>query len=383
MGHIGATLTWSGRAIDVDHIESELARLRYEAAGEPSGGHGFAIRTSLLNLVVYAEDEESVRAAGQTILRLSGHHPSRTLLVTARPGGGEARIDARLAAHCHIAAGLEQQVCCEEVTLAIAGPAADHLHSIVVPLLVPDLPVYVWWDAPLPADTHVFEEMMESADRLIVDSAQLAGPGPALAGIAALRRIPGRGAGDLNWQRLDTWCRVAARHLGAAPLNHLLGDVTRIEAGYAGGAGEAPSAQAYLLLGWLARRLGWDTTNAAGAEPGTASVPRGRLQAVIAATAAAHEGIEPGWLTSIEISFGADGEDARVLIRRPEDPLHLTITVAEPQGAMEESVVIEACARDEMLARELEQTARDTEYEAALDATLPLIAAMNPAPSPA
>ncbi len=124
MDHTEATLTWSGRAIDIDRIESELARLRYEAAGEPGGGHGFAIRTSLLNLVVYAEDEESVREAGQTIPRLSGHHPSRTLLVTARPGGGEWRIDAQLAAHCHIAAGLDQQVCCEEVMLAVAGLAA-------------------------------------------------------------------------------------------------------------------------------------------------------------------------------------------------------------------------------------------------------------------
>ena len=31
MDHIDATLTWFGRAIDIDRIESELARLRYEA----------------------------------------------------------------------------------------------------------------------------------------------------------------------------------------------------------------------------------------------------------------------------------------------------------------------------------------------------------------
>ncbi len=44
---------------------------------------------------------------------------------------------------------------------------------------------------------------------------------------------------------------------------------------------------------------------------------------------------------------------------------------------MAESAVIEACARDEMLARELEQNARDAEYEGALDAALPLLAAME------
>jgi hypothetical protein len=139
------TLTWSGQAVDAGRIEAELVRLRYEAAGAPSGGEGFAIRTSLLNLVVHAADEESALDASQTIAGLAGHHPSRTLIVIPRPSEGRSRIDAQLAAHCHITAGLEQQVCCEEVTLSVQGPAAHHLHSVIIPLLVPDLPVYVGW----------------------------------------------------------------------------------------------------------------------------------------------------------------------------------------------------------------------------------------------
>src|SRR3990170_7347940 len=89
-------LTWSGQAVDLDRIEEELVRLRYEAGGAGQGGKPFAIRTSFLNLVVYAADEESARHASQVIAALPGYHPSRSLIMVARPSAGGARVDAGL-----------------------------------------------------------------------------------------------------------------------------------------------------------------------------------------------------------------------------------------------------------------------------------------------
>ena len=122
-------------------------------------------------MVVYAEREEAAEFASRVIEDLASHHPSRALIVIAQHSGDESLIEAQLAAHCHISRSLEQSVCCEEVTLRVSGPAASHLHSIIVPLLVPDLPVYIWWTEPLPADTHLLTQLMDTADHLIVDSA--------------------------------------------------------------------------------------------------------------------------------------------------------------------------------------------------------------------
>ena len=94
----GFTLTWSGEAVDVNRIESELTRLRYGAAGIPAGHESFAIRTNLLNLVVYTASEEAAAQASQTIAGLSGHHPSRALILVANPSEEAPQINARLAA---------------------------------------------------------------------------------------------------------------------------------------------------------------------------------------------------------------------------------------------------------------------------------------------
>src|SRR2546426_12010211 len=77
------TLTWSGRGVDPARIEAELVRLRYGAAGYSGAAEGAAIRTSLLNLVVYAANEAVADDACETLARLTGHHPSRALIIIA------------------------------------------------------------------------------------------------------------------------------------------------------------------------------------------------------------------------------------------------------------------------------------------------------------
>lgn len=373
------TLTWSGRAIDGGRVEAELARLRYRAAGEPGGGEGFAIRTSMLNLIVYSEDEESARRASQMIVALPGHHPSRAVVLIARPSAGASRVDARLAAHCHVTPGLEQQVCCEEVTLTVSGPAAEHLHSVVIPLLVPDLPVFVWWDAPLPENPHSFEEMVEAADRIIVDSAHLADAGAALVALERLcgQSAPGCSIGDLNWQRLETWRDVITRHCESPPLNLFLPGITRVTVGFAGERGDPVSTPAFLFLGWLANRHGWDTKDALPQGPGTASIPFDGRNVTVAAEPVAYAGVEAGWLVSVEVTCSRGGEEASLSVLRTGDPLHLLVNVREPHGAIEESVRIEGCAEGEMLARELDAPSGDAEYSDVLAEALHLIGAMR------
>ena len=46
----------------------------------------------------------------------------------------------------------------------------SHLATVVLPLLLPELPVFTWWRTP-PFDQQVFDELTSVTDRLIVDSA--------------------------------------------------------------------------------------------------------------------------------------------------------------------------------------------------------------------
>ena len=84
LGQNEGALTWSGRAVDIDRIEAELVRLRYDAAGGTGEGDTFAIRTSLLNLIVLAADGRAAREAGQVVAGLPSHHPSRVVRTCRR-----------------------------------------------------------------------------------------------------------------------------------------------------------------------------------------------------------------------------------------------------------------------------------------------------------
>ena len=376
----GFTLTWSGEAVDVNRIESELTRLRYGAAGTPAGHESFAIRTNLLNLVVYTASEEAAAQASQTIAGLRGHHPSRALILVANPSEEAPQINARLAAHCHAGSALEQQVCCEEVILSVKGRAASHLHSIVIPLLIPDLPVYVWWTGPLPKGRHLFEEMMETADRFIVDSGRFRHPTHGLARIAKLcTESPDCAIGDMNWSRLAPWRELFERHSGTPDMLQHLGRVDRVEVRYAqGGEGGAPSGQVFLLLAWLALRFGWITESRELAGPNQLVLNAGNRAVSVELTAAQHAHAEPGSVLSLRLLSASEDAPASILIHRSADPNHVQIEVQNPDYQLNESVLIDPPETGDILARELDDLpGRHTDYEQVLELALPLVQALH------
>ncbi len=57
----------------------------------------------------------------------------------------------------------------ERVWLEVHGSASRHLSSIAIPLLLADLPMFLWWPGPVP---HQHHQLSDTADRLIVDSSQ-------------------------------------------------------------------------------------------------------------------------------------------------------------------------------------------------------------------
>jgi glucose-6-phosphate dehydrogenase assembly protein OpcA len=85
--------------------------------------------------------EESIEAA-----IAAGHeHPSRVIVVMSGDAdAAEARLDAQLRVGSDSGAG-------EVVVLRLSGPLAGHNGSVVIPFLLPDIPVVVWWPDVAPS----------------------------------------------------------------------------------------------------------------------------------------------------------------------------------------------------------------------------------------
>ena len=335
-----------------------------------------APRTSLLTLVVIAPDAETANAANHLIDVLPSHHPSRSIIVVPIPNAEESRIDAQLAAHCHFTQGAEHPVCCEDVMLTVAGPAARHLHSVILPLLIPDLPVYVWWDSPELDNDHVVGEIMESTDRFIIDSSHMSWPERTLPRLDYFNSSnPSCAIGDLEWQRLGHWRHGIARHSETPALRPFFGSVNAVEITTTQGIeGRAP-VQAFLLLGWLSLRHGWGSARIIRDAPGRLSAVRDVPEVRIRLQTGDYDGVEPGSLVSVVLHGSHDDQSAVVSVRRGDDPLHLVFGMTDPRGTHEHHARIEAVDPGTMLAHELDAPPLDAEYGQVLKAALPFLAA--------
>jgi len=260
---------WGAQATSIDALERELARLRRAAVAHAMERGQTLARASVLNLVVYSEREVHARRAARTVADLALRHPSRAIVLLGdRDRSG---VVASVQLHCHVPqSDGAQPVLYEQIMARVRGDFDERVASVVIPLLVPDLPVFLWWTGTPPRDARHLDDLVALADRFIIDSADFARPDHTLPEVARLARHR-VAITDLNWARLTHWRELIAQFFDVPAWRPFLDGVTGIRAGFAvdmDGRDIHPS-QALLLLGWLSSRLGWRPVEAlAPAEAG-------------------------------------------------------------------------------------------------------------------
>ncbi|HYP19389.1 MAG TPA: glucose-6-phosphate dehydrogenase assembly protein OpcA, partial [Chloroflexia bacterium] len=166
---------------------------------------------------------------------------------------------------CQIPPAGGRQVCCEQVTIASGSNALRQLPAAVLPLLLSDLPVFLWWPHGSPFDDYVFRQLADSLNRLIVDSATFDNPEGTLSRISSVLKSnwPRLASTDMNWGRLTTWRELIAGFFDGPALRPYLERLSRVTIEYSlPGKGRAVNrGQALMLAGWLASRLGWQPTD--------------------------------------------------------------------------------------------------------------------------
>jgi glucose-6-phosphate dehydrogenase assembly protein OpcA len=233
--------------MSVEGIEREFAHLRMNEDGT------VGLRASVLNLMVVT-DEASAERVTHTVSELSGRFPCRAIVMISDPDETEPNLEVGVSAYCSVRGGGGGQVCAEQVTVHAEGPPAEHLESLADPLLLPDLPVFLWYPGPFTTGAPEFEGMAALADRVIVDSSAARDHGACLREIAALADRQGAPlVGDLQWVGLTPWRSLICDLFNPADRLPELDRLHRVEVLH-DGRGEA---RALLLVGWLAWALGW------------------------------------------------------------------------------------------------------------------------------
>ena len=206
-------------------IAAEFVRAR-RRAGSPAMG--------MVMTLVFVVEEEDAEEAMDIARAASREHPARVLGVILGDGRGAAQVDAKV--------GIGSGWTGETAMITLSGAVTKHSESVVLPLLLPDSPVVVWWPAKAPEDPAA-DPLGRLARRRITDAAAVP-TGRAKAMLTQCRSYA-PGNTDLAWTRITGW-----RALLAAALDQVQSKVTSASV-----TAERISPSADLLSAWLADRL--------------------------------------------------------------------------------------------------------------------------------
>ena len=217
----------------VAEIERKLARRRCEQEGDGVP----LLRTSTMTHLVWAPPAWVGRAR-RVLAGLAERHPARTIFLVPLPGRG-SEIDTDATIHT-FELGDGREALSEVIEIRVRGDAARHPASLVLPLLISDLPVFCRWRGRPDWDGSAFAELVGVVDRLVVDSSEWPGLPGAYRNLAGVfDRVA---TSDIAWRRTLPWrVALAGRWPGIRKARRV--------------SVEGPRADALLLAGWLRSRL--------------------------------------------------------------------------------------------------------------------------------
>ncbi len=257
-------------SVDVAAIEKELTTLWQEVAVDQGAEHNAdmqnenqraVMRACTLNLVAIAYDDGAAEQAVEAIAEFTSRHPCRAIVTIVDAKAEKDGLTAYVSAHCHLPVAGAKQVCCEQISVIARGQAVQEVPGTVLPLLIGDLPVVLWWRHGLPQDSVIFERLLGASDHLIFDSATAQDLGVTFAIANALHSNWKFGfVIDLNWLRLAGWREMIAQFFELPDLADAVRGIARVIIVMARPAEELELSQPALLIGWLAAQLNWRLT---------------------------------------------------------------------------------------------------------------------------
>jgi len=227
--------------------------------------HGSVVNTAvshacLSNFIVFTEDADDEAMINAVIPQYVVKHPCRVILILAKPRHAESRLDLSVVTHtCRAADG--RSVTCEQITLRATGAGVKETASAVQALLVPDLPINLWWRGMFLNQMPLVEQMLTFADRFIYDGTGWTNLHYTVRQVDdCIARYQNKvGFTNFNWARLRPWrdCTADFFDPGLFPEDVWKINRVRIEFMSLPGNEEGFQYRCLLYLAWLAVQLDW------------------------------------------------------------------------------------------------------------------------------
>ena len=234
-----------------------LARLREQAARQ-AADEGAELNAQMLLATIVARypkptDWAEIEAETRPVVVA---YPSRVIALVNDPDSAKAPEPVRVGLLAARRSDGASAIRGELLTAALQGRAFEEGAAIAASWSASGIPTVVWWNGPAVTGDHLFEDMLDIADRILVDSSamnDLADDFTVLDDVVTgshHARVT-----DALWLRMLAWRQAFAQAFDQPTARIDLEHVRSVELAIRQSPGG--HAAALLLVGWMASRLGW------------------------------------------------------------------------------------------------------------------------------
>lgn len=254
------------RRVDPEHVETELMQLWNEVTNELDTDA--VLRARSMTLVAFADTPAQQAELQETLAAVSRRHPSRAIVIVGQPDERPA-LETWVSVHCQM--NDHTSLCNEQVMIEAGGDVLEQVVSLVLALVVPDLPIAVWWWGDVRPEMQMFDALYRLSDRFLLDATTFRHPIESLTA-EATNLLTNDGypvVADLAWEESTDWRELIAQLFDAPEWAARLPDLTRIRFFYDWTVDQPRNpTEAFLVAGWIANQLEWEPASAERAGDG-------------------------------------------------------------------------------------------------------------------
>jgi glucose-6-phosphate dehydrogenase assembly protein OpcA len=367
------------QGIDVGRLEKELAASWQSEAGAEESS---ITRVCVLNLIVYASQADDRAQLDQLLDEVTEHTPGRALVLFTDRASTEAKLEAYVSTRCQAGSRGAKQVCGEQITIEASGAQVETAASAIEPLVVPDVPVFLWWKDIPHGEDKLFNRLVELSDRVVIDSLVFDEPHEDMKRLAQIisERRQYLLVSDVNWGRLTSWRNLIAGFWDVADYRPHLDaiDHVLIEFDPPDAASGQIAAQAPLIVGWMASRLKWQPTGEFERAGKSArwTMDAGGRKLNVEFRASDDRPKCDSLIAGLTLRSEAGGAEFFVGVNEEWTKLETSAKIGDAH-TVGRVVTYEAKSEGERLSRELGMLSRDVIYEQAVASVRQLIEAMQ------
>ena len=244
----------TGFKVELPDIEKTFREIWKNTTGD--GSDKAVVKASTLNLIITFNNKKQYLETLDMIPEITSQNPCRIIMVLINPELDTEQITSYISAFCQPPRQDGKQLCCELITLETGTAGENHLPGILLPLLLPDLPVFLWSPYNLFLNNLKFQDFHKNIERVILYSPDTFDSINELYKMAGyvLKASKISKISDMTWAKLTNWREAVARFFDLREREHYLHNIEKI---YIEHVSDGIPTDAYLLAGWLVSRLNW------------------------------------------------------------------------------------------------------------------------------